>query len=181
MKQNVWLDGAPYELELTPLADACAFQLSATEPRALASGPLEGVVSALEVEPGIYSILWDGDSFEAVVTLSGDEGVVKVGGTVVAVRLEDPREISDSATFTLAAGRQHVIAPMPGRVVDLLVQEGQAVEAGQAILVVEAMKMQNEMRAPIAGRVVAVKVQPGDAVAAGDVLAPVESEEMHNA
>jgi biotin carboxyl carrier protein len=63
---------------------------------------------------------------------------------------------------------------MPGRVVRVLVNDGQDVEEGEAIVVIEAMKMQNELRAPKAGRVVRVSVGVGDAVGAGDVLAVVE-------
>ncbi|MBK5292496.1 MAG: biotin/lipoyl-binding protein [Acidobacteriia bacterium] len=172
MKLRVWLDGVANDLELNPelAQNGWGFEC----------GNEKGSVSVVEVEPGIYSILWEGSSFEAVVTLNGDQGVVKVAGAVVAVRIEDPREISGAVSSLVAAGRQHVTAPMPGRVVDLLVEEGQAVEAGQAIMVVEAMKMQNEMRAPLAGRVIRVLVRPGDAVAAGDVLATVESEEVCN-
>ena len=63
---------------------------------------------------------------------------------------------------------------MPGRVVRLLVAEGERVETGQGIVVVEAMKMQNEMKAPKSGRVVSLAVKEGDAVAAGETLAEVE-------
>jgi biotin carboxyl carrier protein len=63
---------------------------------------------------------------------------------------------------------------MPGRVIRVLVSEGDEVAAGQGIVVVEAMKMQNEMPSPKAGRVASVSVKPGDAVASGQVLAAVE-------
>jgi biotin carboxyl carrier protein len=63
---------------------------------------------------------------------------------------------------------------MPGKIVRLLVAEGDSVEAGQGLLVVEAMKMQNEMKAPKAGCVVSLKAHEGATVAAGDVLATIE-------
>jgi biotin carboxyl carrier protein len=63
---------------------------------------------------------------------------------------------------------------MPGRVVRVLVEKGEAVALNQGILVVEAMKMQNEMKSPKDGRVRELRVSPGDTVAAGDVLAVIE-------
>jgi biotin carboxyl carrier protein len=63
---------------------------------------------------------------------------------------------------------------MPGRVISLLVDPGQEVAAGEGLIVVEAMKMQNEMKAPRAGRVVAVKTVAGATVSAGDVLLVIE-------
>ena len=71
-------------------------------------------------------------------------------------------------------GRQNVTAPMPGKVVRLLVADGDSVQAGQGIAVVEAMKMQNEMKAPRSGRVAALAVHEGDTVGAGAVLAVIE-------
>ncbi len=71
-------------------------------------------------------------------------------------------------------GRQQVTAPMPGKVVRVLVSEGDAVEAGQGLLVVEAMKMQNEIRSPKNGKVEKLLAREGLAVNAGDVLAWVE-------
>ncbi len=77
-------------------------------------------------------------------------------------------------TVGAAEGRQAVAAPMPGRVIRVLVEAGQAVEAGQGLIVVEAMKMQNEMKSPKAGRVIEVKASDGATVAAGDVLIVIE-------
>jgi biotin carboxyl carrier protein len=73
-----------------------------------------------------------------------------------------------------AEGRQQITAPMPGKVVRVLLQEGDTVEAGQGLLVVEAMKMQNEIRSPKSGRVEKLFAKEGLAVNAGDVLAWVE-------
>jgi len=72
------------------------------------------------------------------------------------------------------ADRQRISSPMPGRVVRLLAGEGEAVEAGQGVIVVEAMKMQNEMKAPKSGKLVLLAVNEGDAVGAGETLAEVE-------
>ncbi len=73
-----------------------------------------------------------------------------------------------------AEGRQQIAAPMPGKVVRLLVQAGDAVEVGQGLLVVEAMKMQNEIRSPKNGRVEKLFAREGQAVNAGEILAWVD-------
>lgn len=75
---------------------------------------------------------------------------------------------------TAAAGEQAVTAPMPGRVVRVLVAAGDEVTAKQGVVVVEAMKMENELRAPKAGRVKEVNVTPGTSVDAGRVLLVIE-------
>jgi len=72
-----------------------------------------------------------------------------------------------------AEGRQQIVAPMPGKVVRLLVQQGEKVEAGRGLLVVEAMKMQNEIRSPKTGTVERLLVTDGQAVNAGEVVAVV--------
>jgi biotin carboxyl carrier protein len=69
----------------------------------------------------------------------------------VGVEVRDPRAISSQGKSGLGEGRQTVNAPMPGKVVRLLVSEGDEVEAGAGLVVVEAMKMQNELKAPKAG------------------------------
>ena len=71
-------------------------------------------------------------------------------------------------------GREPITAPMPGRVIRVLVEPGQEVAAGEGLIVVEAMKMQNEMKAPRAGRVASVKAEAGATVSAGDILVVIE-------
>jgi biotin carboxyl carrier protein len=72
------------------------------------------------------------------------------------------------------AGSPDVRAAMPGKVVAVLVEVGATVERGQGLLVIEAMKMENEIAAPRAGRVASIRVKPGQAVEAGEVLAVIE-------
>jgi biotin carboxyl carrier protein len=71
-------------------------------------------------------------------------------------------------------GRQEILAPMPGKIVRVLVAVGESVEAGQGLLVVEAMKMQNEIRSPKNGKVERLLAKEGQAVNAGEVLAWVD-------
>jgi biotin carboxyl carrier protein len=123
----------------------------------------EGVrdASVVEVEPGVYSILLDGQSFE-VRTADLD------------IEVEDPRAPKTAAKQAGLEGRQPVMAPMPGKVVRVLVSVGDAVDRAQGLVVIEAMKMQNEMKSPKQGRVVSLTAVEGGTVAAGDVLATVE-------
>ena len=132
--------------------------------------PGEREVSIELVEPGVWSVLVDGRSLE--IHLDGDRAWIDGRGYEVSV--EDPRELTAESASAMGHGRRVLKAPMPGRVVRVLIGEGAEVPAGQGILVVEAMKMQNEMASPKAGKVVAIHVRAGDAVAAGQILAEIE-------
>jgi biotin carboxyl carrier protein len=90
------------------------------------------------------------------------------------VEVQDPRALRHNAARADVEGRQTLTAAMPGKVVRVLTAPGDEVQAGQGIVVVEAMKMQNEVKSPKTGRVLSVAVGEGAAVAAGDVLAVVE-------
>ena len=99
-----------------------------------------------------------------------------VGGDVLTVEVQSAQEAALAAALASAGGRGSsgiIKAPMPGRVVRVLVAEGEAVEADAALLIVEAMKMENEVRAPAAGVVHRVSVAPGDTVEAGQLLCEV--------
>ena len=136
-------------------------------------GDLESIeqsASLIEVEPGVYSILYGGRSFRVRV----DGTRVAVDGHCFDVEIADPREISSAVDRAGAHGRVEITAPMPGKVIRLLVAQGEQVTVGQGVIVVEAMKMQNEMTSPCAGRVTQMRVQAGAAVAAGDILAVIE-------
>jgi acetyl/propionyl-CoA carboxylase alpha subunit len=120
--------------------------------------------------PGSYSVLIDGRSYDVVAA----GGEVRVDGRVFHVEVFDPREMRGRKNAAAGEGRQKIAAMMPGKVVRLLVQQGDAVEAGQGLVVVEAMKMQNEMKSPKAGCVVEVKTRADATVAAGEVLMVIE-------
>lgn len=132
-------------------------------------------VDAVEIAPNAFSILLDGQSFEVNVTLSSD-GKLKLqsGSREFIAEVIDPRSWGGRRHGSVEAeGRQQIVAPMPGKVVRLLVKSGDRVEAGQGLLVVEAMKMQNEIRSPKSGAVERVLAKEGQAVNAGDVLCVV--------
>ena len=107
------------------------------------------------------------------------ELMVGVGGQQVRVRVADGRRRSGIAT-THTHGGGEVSAPMPGRIVRVLVKPGDRVLAGQAVAVVEAMKMENEVSSSAAGVVSSVSVAAGDSVEVGRVLATVEAVETTN-
>jgi biotin carboxyl carrier protein len=127
-----------------------------------------------EVEPGVYSVLVEGRSFEVRAVSMPDGLHVHVGGRQFSVEVRDPRDASRLSRAATGSGRQNISTPMPGKVVRMLVREGDEVEAGQGLVIVEAMKMQNEMKASRAGRVVEVRVRGGETVGAGDTLVVLE-------
>ena len=99
---------------------------------------------------------------------------VSLRGSNYAIKLIDPKRLrSAQSGAEHSKGIAQIVAPMPGKVVRLLVEVGAQIEAGAGILVVEAMKMQNEMKAPRAGCVVSIHAQVGSTVNAGDVLAVI--------
>jgi acetyl/propionyl-CoA carboxylase alpha subunit len=128
-------------------------------------------VDARTLQAGVMSLLVEGRQYSCV--LDGD-GVV-IGGRRFGFEVEDPRSLRGRrGSGAGAAGPRALKAPMPGRVVRVLVGVGDEVLEGQAVMVIEAMKMQNELKSPKAGRVIRVAAAAGDTVGAGDVLAVVE-------
>jgi biotin carboxyl carrier protein len=151
MNLEILLDGRPYTLEGDPEA-----------------------ADAVEVEPGVWSVLVDGRSYEVKLEAASDGYYASVNGIRCQVQVRDPRRLPRARAALSVAGRQKVASPMPGKVVRVLVSEGDEVQPGQGLVVVEAMKMQNEIRSPKAGRIVALRASPGLAVTAGETLAEVE-------
>jgi biotin carboxyl carrier protein len=127
-----------------------------------------------QVEPGVYSILANGRSYEARVEQAERGVAVFIDGHRFEIEIHDPRRWRRQTRGREIAGRLNVVAPMPGKIVRVLVAAGDTVAAGQGLLVVEAMKMQNEVKAPKAGRVVSIAAREGATAAAGDVLAIIE-------
>jgi biotin carboxyl carrier protein len=128
------------------------------------------------VGPDSVSVLIGGQAFEVHLTPSID-GRIKLqsGPHEFTAEIQDPRAWQGRRHGAIEAeGRQQVVAPMPGKVVRLLVNAGDQVEAGQGLVVVEAMKMQNEIRSPKKGKVERLHVKEGQAVNAGEVLASVD-------
>jgi biotin carboxyl carrier protein len=135
------------------------------------SQQLDGV---LQVEAGVYSALLDGVSYEIRIQPSPEGLTASVGGRQFAVEVRDPRDGVRSSRDAIGSGRQNVTAPMPGRVVRVLVDAGDVVETSQGLVVVEAMKMQNELKAARPGRVIEIRAREGETVGAGDILVVLE-------
>ena len=131
------------------------------------------VVDARPTETG-YSLLVDGRVIDAAITdgTSRGEIVVHLPSASVPVSIDAGRRRGKTAQA--AHGEQRISAPMPGRIVRVLVAPGDAVELRQPIIVVEAMKMENELRAPKAGTVKEVAVEAGASVEAGRLLVVIE-------
>ena len=115
-------------------------------------------LEAREIEPGVYLFFFGNKVREFRVN--------------DRIKIIDPRRLRSGQN---SGGQHHgvaqIVAPMPGKVVKVQVAAGATVEKGAGVIVVEAMKMQNEMKSPRTGTVVSINVQPGDTVNAGDVLA----------
>ena len=128
-----------------------------------------------EVEPGVFSVLLNGESHEVRVTPQADGTLtLQTGHEEFAAEVFDPRAWRGRRHAGVEAeGRQQIAAPMPGKVVRVMVQAGDKVEAGQGLVVVEAMKMQNEIRSPKSGTVERLVAKEGQPVNAGEVLAVV--------
>ncbi len=135
----------------------------------------------VELRPGVYSILLDGRSFEAHLEPDETESScyrVLVDGNLFRVGIADPRVRRTRSFFTAPAeGKREIRAPMPGKIARVLVEKGQAVEAGEGLVVIEAMKMQNEIPAPHSGQVSEISVAEGDKVETGEKLLAVDLPE----
>jgi len=132
----------------------------------------------VEVAHGVYSVLIGGRSYEARVAQHGPAGasrrVVTVGSRHFTVDVRDPRRRRSAGSLADQTGPQEILAPMPGKIVKVLASTGQEVAQGAGLLVIEAMKMQNELRAPRAGRVANVYVAEGSGVESGARLLRLE-------
>lgn len=131
-----------------------------------------------EPEKGVYLFKSNGKITEVFVSPQPkpDQPVlVQTGGHSLEITLIDPKRLRGSASGSdHGDGAAEIRTAMPGKVVRILLSAGEDVEKGEGVLVVEAMKMQNELKAPKAGIVKEIKVQEGSTVAAGDVLAVIE-------
>ncbi len=168
MKLQIDLDGETYTLDLEIENGRIRYSVEG----------FEGDASVVEIMPGVFSVLVGDRSF--LVNLGSGEAagsdfeVWPNGQQRHAVSLADLRDRSSRRDHGLGHGPVEVRAQMPGKVIKVLAAAGAHVEAGEGLVVVEAMKMQNEMKAPKSGRVVRIHVKEGATVAAGEPLVVVE-------
>jgi biotin carboxyl carrier protein len=177
MTFDLQIDGVPARLEVHRDGDLYRFRLGDQDERQ---------AQLVEVEPGVFSVLLDGRSYEARAERRNEQGTehrneygdecawITVRGRRFRIAVTDPRRWTQSSAAAFGHDRETIVASMPGKIVRVLVQPGETVAAGQGVIVIEAMKMQNEMKARRAGHVIAVPVREGETVAAGAILATIE-------
>jgi biotin carboxyl carrier protein len=166
MKFEVQISGKTRTVELQRDSDRWKISLD--------GAPLDA--DAVEISPNVFSILLNGESYEVRLAAANDGKL-----TLQTRHHEFIAEVVDPRTWrgrrhgaVEAEGRQQIVAPMPGKVVRLLVKAGDKVETGQGLLVVEAMKMQNEVRSPKTGTVERLLAKEGQPVNAGEILAWID-------
>ncbi len=167
MKYFVEINGRAHEVELTERLGVLNVSVDG-EPLDLNYSEVDGL--------GQFLVLSEGKSYAASIDGATTELGVTIAGRQYDVQIEDERERAAGAAER-AAGKSGglVKSVMPGVVVELLVAQGQAVEEGQPLLILEAMKMQNEIKAPVTGLVKVLHAAPGRAVAAGEKLVEIEA------
>jgi biotin carboxyl carrier protein len=165
MVYEVIVEGKPHRLELKKTTAGWECRLDGQTVH----------IDAVIPRRDVLSLLVDGHAYEIKRERTATDLHLWVGSTRFAVELRDPRSLrSRQKAAGGDTGPKKILAPMPGRVVRLLAAEGSEVEVGQGIIVVEAMKMQNEIKSPKKGVVKKISATPGAAVNPGDVLAVVE-------
>lgn len=164
MLYDINIDGKSYRLELNRAEERWTCRLDGREVD----------VDAILVRPDVLSIRIGNLAYEAMLERVADELHVWVGSSRFAAEIRDPRSLRGRSRAGDDHGPKKIVAPMPGKVVRILVKAGDEVAAGAGIAVVEAMKMQNEMKSPKAGIVVELKTSDGATVAAGEILVVIE-------
>ena len=171
MKIDLEIDGRPRKVEIVAGGDPGAWRIRI-------DGELVDADASL-LRPGVLSLLIDGKSHRVVLDADLDasaaaDPALHLGTERIAWQAEDPRSFRRRRRHAGSDGPVTLKASMPGRIVRVLVQQGDTVAAHQGVLVVEAMKMQNELKSPKEGRVADLRVAPGDTVTSGQALAVIE-------
>jgi len=135
-------------------------------------------LDASEPEPNVFLLKHNGKIYEVFVSPQSDTTGhmnVSVGTNEFEVKLFDPKRLRGSGSEHVHGdGKAEIKTAMPGKVVRILKSVGDTVKKGDGVIVVEAMKMQNEMKSPKDGHIAEIKVVKGDTVSAGDVLVVIE-------
>ena len=131
-------------------------------------------VELTEAIPSVYTLLVDGASHDLVVSSQSSPMTLSLDGSVYSAEVARTKRASVPGSRAAGAHSQEVRAPMPGLLLALPAPEGSRVEIGQAVAIMEAMKMQMEIRAPQAGTIRRVHVIPGQELSAGQLLVTME-------
>lgn len=164
MTYEVLIDGRSYRLDLNQVEGRWSCQLDRREVE----------VDAVLARPNVLSLRLGNKAYEVKCERVGADVHIWVGSERFAAEVRDPRSLRARTPAADDHGPRKLTAPMPGKVVRVLLDQGSVVEAGAGVLVVEAMKMQNEVKSPKKGTIQKILVSEGAAVSAGDVLAIVE-------
>jgi biotin carboxyl carrier protein len=165
MRIELEIDGQMIEGEFTLAGGAARLSFGGATREAQVSEP----------EPGMFTIIINDRVYRCALEESPSGAVdVIVNGERIPVAARDKKHLRGQAGAATGSGQVKLSSPMPGKVVRVLLSAGDEVAARQGVLVVEAMKMQNEVQAPKAGKVAEIKVAEGQTVNAGEVLAIIE-------
>ena len=168
-------DGRPYTYQ-SPAGDQTRTVVVVPREDGRSEVTIDGtsrIVDARSTGPHTLSLLLDGAQHEVHLAVKGDAWTVLADGLAHRVTLLDERA-RRAGRSAQGPGDKEIRAVMPGKVVALLVEVGHQVEQGQGVLVIEAMKMENEIKAPRTGTVQEIRVKPGQAVEAGELLAVID-------
>jgi biotin carboxyl carrier protein len=164
MTYDVTIDGKKHHLDLNRTHGRWSCRLNGRE--------IE--VDAVLARPDVLSLRIGNKAFEVKCERVAGDIHLWVASVRFAVDIRDPRSLRGRGRTVDDHGPKKLTAPMPGKIVRVLLDQGNPVEAGAGVLVVEAMKMQNEIKSPKRGTIRKILVSEGAAVNAGDVLAIVE-------
>lgn len=175
MKFEIEIDGQVRKVDIAPAGAPGQWRIE------IDGDPVEA--DACLLRPGILSLLIQGRAHRVVLDAdfagasangSAPDPALHLGAHRIEWQAEDPRSFRRRRRHAGTDGPIILKASMPGRVVRVLVAKGETVAAHQGVLVLEAMKMQNEIKSPKEGRVIDLRVAPGDTVGAGQPLATIE-------
>lgn len=162
MKLIAELNSEKHELELTREGEKVFAKIDGREYE----------LEATEVESNVWLLKHDNQIHQI---FAAPNGIVNIGNHQLEINLIDPKRLRDTAgTHGIADGIAEIKTAMPGKIVRILVEEGAEVAHGDGVIVVEAMKMQNEMKSPKDGIIKEIRFGEGDTVNAGDVLVIIE-------
>jgi biotin carboxyl carrier protein len=164
MLYEITIDGKNYRLDLNRADGRWSCRLDGRDFE----------IDAILTRPDVLSLRIGNLAYEVKSERLANDLHLWVGSTCFAVEVRDPRSLRGRTRAGDDHGPRKITAPMPGKVVRLLVREGEEVEPGRGVAVVEAMKMQNEIKSPKKGTIQKILVGEGAAVNAGDILAIVE-------
>jgi biotin carboxyl carrier protein len=166
MTSNVIINGKTYRLDLALDRDQARWSCR------LDGREME--VDAVLIRPDVLSLRIGNRAYAVQREHVGGELHICLGNKRYTAEVRDPRSLRGRSRMIDDQGPKKLTAPMPGKIVRVLVSEGAEVEAGAGVLVVEAMKMQNEIKSPKRGKIEKLLAREGTAVNAGDVLAIVD-------